>query len=225
MGAMASQITSLTIVYSTVYSGADQSKHQSSASLAFVCGIHRGPVNSPHKWPVTRKMFPFDYVIMFMGSNYDEHPCSNVDMLCMFVDIPCNNTCTCQKWPLSVKCQCIMNNCMPLFYQILSKPAKHIPNPFNINFKHIACWSFNDICVSYFCRYLRLSSKVSYSHTLPSQTLPSSVYRTLKLENYPGPMSSLSQRSRSLGRRSQSLLPVNLFCAALHCIHSKSLTE
>ena len=41
MGAMASQITSLTIVYSTVYSGADQRKHQSSASLAFVTGIHR----------------------------------------------------------------------------------------------------------------------------------------------------------------------------------------
>ena len=64
MGAIASQITSLTIVYSTVYSGADQRKHQSSASLAFVRGIHRGPVNSPHKWPVTRKMFPFDDVIM-----------------------------------------------------------------------------------------------------------------------------------------------------------------
>ena len=65
MGAMASQITSLTIVDSTVYHGADQSKHQSSASLAFVWGIHRGPVNSPHKWPVTRKMFPFDDVIMY----------------------------------------------------------------------------------------------------------------------------------------------------------------
>ena len=64
MSTIASQITSLTIVYSTVYSGADQSKHQSSASLAFVWGIHRGPVNSPHKWPVTRKMFPFDDVIM-----------------------------------------------------------------------------------------------------------------------------------------------------------------
>ena len=64
MGAMAPQITSLTIVYSTVYSGADQSEHQSSASLAFVWGIHRGPVISPHKWPVTRKMFPFDDVIM-----------------------------------------------------------------------------------------------------------------------------------------------------------------
>ena len=64
MGAMTSQITSLTIGNSTVYPGADQRKHQSSASLAFVRGIHRGPVNSPHKVPVTRKMFPFDDVIM-----------------------------------------------------------------------------------------------------------------------------------------------------------------
>ena len=64
MGAMASQITSLMIVYSTVYSDADQRKHQSSASLAFMWGIHRWPVNSPHKWPVTRKMFPFDDSIM-----------------------------------------------------------------------------------------------------------------------------------------------------------------
>ena len=64
MGTKASQITSLTIVYSTVYSDADQRKHQSSASLAFVLEIHQGPVNSPHKWPVTQKMFPFDDVIM-----------------------------------------------------------------------------------------------------------------------------------------------------------------
>ena len=59
----ASQITSLTIVDSTVYSGADQRKHQSFALLAFVQVIHRG-VNSPHKWPVTRKMFSVDDVIM-----------------------------------------------------------------------------------------------------------------------------------------------------------------
>ena len=65
MSSMAFQITSLAIVYSAVYSGADQRKHQSSAWLAFVWGIHRGPVNSPHKWPVTRKMFPFDDAIMF----------------------------------------------------------------------------------------------------------------------------------------------------------------
>ena len=62
-------ITSLTIVFSTVYSGADHKKHQSSASLAFVRGIHRWPVNSPHKWPVTWKMFPFDDVIVV------NHPC------------------------------------------------------------------------------------------------------------------------------------------------------
>ena len=63
MGAIPSEITSLNIVYSTVYSGADQRKHQSSASLAFVWWIH-GPVNSPHKWPVTWKIFPFHDVIM-----------------------------------------------------------------------------------------------------------------------------------------------------------------
>ena len=71
MGAIASQITSLMIVYSTVYSDADQRKHHSSASLAFVWGIHRGPVNSPHKWPVTRKMFPFDDVIMYSDYFHD----------------------------------------------------------------------------------------------------------------------------------------------------------
>ena len=65
MTMMASQITSLTIVYSTVCSCEDQRKHQSSTSLAFVRGIHRWPVNSPHKGPVTRKMFPFDEVIMW----------------------------------------------------------------------------------------------------------------------------------------------------------------
>ena len=68
MSEIASQITSHTIVYSTVLSGADQSKHQSSASLAFVWEIHRWPVNFPHKWPVTRKIFPFDDVIMIHHS-------------------------------------------------------------------------------------------------------------------------------------------------------------
>ena len=65
MSTMESQITSLTIVYSTVYSGSDRRKHQSSASLAFVRGIHRWPPNSPHKGPVTRKMLQFDDVIMY----------------------------------------------------------------------------------------------------------------------------------------------------------------
>ena len=57
MGAIASQITSLTIVLTTVYADAEQRKHQSSASLVFVRGIHPGPMDSPHKWPVTRKCF------------------------------------------------------------------------------------------------------------------------------------------------------------------------
>ena len=74
MGAITSQITSLTIVYSTVYSDADQRKHQSSASMAFVRGIHRWPVNSPHKWPVMRKMFPFDDVILGQA-RVDQYSC------------------------------------------------------------------------------------------------------------------------------------------------------
>ena len=64
MSAMASQITEGSIICLTVCSGGDQRKHQGSASLAFVREIHRWPVDSPQKWPVTRKMFPFDDVIM-----------------------------------------------------------------------------------------------------------------------------------------------------------------
>ena len=65
MSAMATQITGVSIVCATVGSGGVQSKHQSFASLAFVRGIHRWPVNSPHKRPVTRKMGPFDDVIIY----------------------------------------------------------------------------------------------------------------------------------------------------------------
>ena len=64
MNAVASQITSLAIVYSTVFSCAYKKKNKNSAPLAFVGGIHRWPVNSPHKGPVTRKMFPFDDVVV-----------------------------------------------------------------------------------------------------------------------------------------------------------------
>ena len=76
MSAIASQITSLTIVYSTVYSGADQRKHQSSLSLAFVRGIHQWPVNSPHKEPVTRNFFPLDDVIMKHVANEEGRQCA-----------------------------------------------------------------------------------------------------------------------------------------------------
>ena len=79
MGAIAFQITSLTIVFSAVYSDADQRNHQSSESLAFVRGIHRGPVNSPHKWLVTRRMFPFDDVIMSIKQNQN---CFQADHYC-----------------------------------------------------------------------------------------------------------------------------------------------
>ena len=70
MRTVASQITSFSVVCSTVFTGTHQTKHLSSASLAFVRGIHRWPVNSPHKGPVTRKMFPFDdVIIIYVNSN------------------------------------------------------------------------------------------------------------------------------------------------------------
>ena len=64
MSAMAFQVTGVSIVYSKVFSGADQRKYQRPASLAFVIW----PMNSPHKRPVTRKMFPFDDVILASSS-------------------------------------------------------------------------------------------------------------------------------------------------------------
>ena len=98
MTTMASQITSHAIVYFAVYSGVDQRKHQNSMSLLFVWGIHRSPVNSPHKGPVTRKMFPFDDVIMASvvtmkstgepGQNDNEHKgqivCISLGVYCSF---------------------------------------------------------------------------------------------------------------------------------------------
>ena len=62
MSAMASQITEMLIVWSTMYLCAHQRKHQSSASLAFVREIHLRPVDSPHKGPVTQTTFPIDDV-------------------------------------------------------------------------------------------------------------------------------------------------------------------
>ena len=70
MSDMTSQITGFSVVCSAVGSNADQRNYQSSASLAFVRGIHRLPVNSSHKGPVTRKMFPFDDVILVQMNEY-----------------------------------------------------------------------------------------------------------------------------------------------------------
>ena len=82
MSAMAYYITSLTIVHSTVYSGADKSP----ASLAFVRGIHRWPVNSPHKGRASNEeKFSFDDVIMatrLIGFRYVCHRWFSSKMLC-----------------------------------------------------------------------------------------------------------------------------------------------
>ena len=63
MSTMASQITNVWIVYSTICSGADQRKHQNSASLAFE-GYSPVAGEFPHKGSVMRKMFPFNDVTM-----------------------------------------------------------------------------------------------------------------------------------------------------------------
>ena len=90
MSAVASQITSLTIVYSAFYWGTDERNHQSSTPLAFVRGIHRWPVNSTHKGPVTRKMFPFDDIIMSCSAILQQllfELWFNIRMLFMFVTL------------------------------------------------------------------------------------------------------------------------------------------
>ena len=122
MGAMASQVTSLTVVYSTIYWGADQRKHQSSASLAFVRGIHRWPVNFPHKWPVTRKMFPFDDVIMMVIN-------MTMPVLTVYQSIPCR----CFLAPL-------------VTYRSLSDAEPSVVHPSIIYFSNrIACLTFYPI--------------------------------------------------------------------------------
>ena len=90
MSAMVSQITGVSIVFSTVCWGSCQRKHQSFASLAtFVSGIHWWPVGSPHKGPEALKMFLFDGVIMVMVSTKSytskweairQHLCKHHDM-------------------------------------------------------------------------------------------------------------------------------------------------
>ena len=115
MGRIASQITSLASVYSTVYSGEDQRKHQSSASLAFVRGIHRRLVNSPHKGPVTRKMFPFDDVIML---SY------------------CSGVCNIMFYSTATKRQCVL--IMSLFYFNLTLSLSYQWWNHGKNFN---CWS------------------------------------------------------------------------------------
>ena len=98
MTTMASQITSLTVVYSTVYSDADQRKHQSSASPAFVWGNHRDRWIPRTKGPVTRKMFPFDDVIMWH---------SEIWTLCHPHDSVQCNASPKGLWPLDLSSGCL----------------------------------------------------------------------------------------------------------------------
>ena len=86
--------------YSAVYSGAVQRKHQSSASLAFVPEIHRGPVNSPHKRPVTRKMFTFDDVIMAPKEDSLFGPIIN-QVLCQWIGSSLIEVKTCRLFDIS----------------------------------------------------------------------------------------------------------------------------
>ena len=87
---MASQITGISIVCSNVCSEAYQTKHESSLALAFVRGIHRSPVVSPNKLPVTRRMFQCDDVIAnstnkltLKISIWMDHGVSSLTMCCV----------------------------------------------------------------------------------------------------------------------------------------------
>ena len=116
MGAMASQITSLTIVYSTVYSSADQRKHQRSASLAFVRRIHGWPVTFPHKWPVTWTMFPFDDVIIMpsattstvgqLNLHWYQGMTSSQDIHGILSGVSCPLTCGLGQWGTPLRRPC-----------------------------------------------------------------------------------------------------------------------
>ena len=86
MRAMGSQITSLTIVYSTICSGVDQRKHQSSASLAFVRRIHRWPVNSPHKGQWCGKCFHLMTSSWKLGTVYFQIAIADINILSLIIN-------------------------------------------------------------------------------------------------------------------------------------------
>ena len=144
MNMMASQITIVSIVYSTVCSGADQRKHQSSASLAFVRGIHRWPVNSQHKWPVTRKMF---YLITSSWCTYSNH--STLTKMCTWF-APCR---VCDVVGGGEKL-------LKKVYELLNLIAlKFSP----VNEKHI----FQYMCKIFCVEFQRVPLKNPTQHTLP----------------------------------------------------------
>ena len=143
MGAIGSQITSLTIIYSIVYSDADQRKRQSSASLAFVRGIHRGPVNSPHKWPVTRKMFPFDDVIMvFWHFGSFLFQSGSMDITKRISGLGSNRWCRCLLWISSPRPSPLLNE-IEVFVRVVycGFPTKSII----FNYFFFTLWNLSQI--------------------------------------------------------------------------------
>ena len=132
MSAMAFQITGVSIVSSTVCSGADQRKYQRTASLAFVRGIHGWPVASPHNVPVTRKMFTFDDVIMRINPfgadavkfrGIQSHGVHNLRCLSAGMEL----------WKHIILCRSrakhcnhiVMNNDMALFWCFITNPCSN----------------------------------------------------------------------------------------------------
>ena len=154
MSVMASQVTSLTIIYSTVYSATDKENHKSSVSLAFVRGIHRWPVNSPHKGPVTRKMFPFDDVIMQASVLIPGPDCgwhgAHVQWARLCPQLPVRQWhrprgCRCQELPVSVGYHWHENAGILMKFPSLASPEVVIWQLPVQPWRH---FRFNDDCVS-----------------------------------------------------------------------------
>ena len=130
MSTMASQITSVTFVYSTDCSGADQINIKALGQWPFMRGIHQWLVNSSPKGPVTRKMFLFDDVIMLF--------CATISLL---------KWCTICMGDLSYGFQWIK------FPSMLSMHVQSWTEPFSLK----NCYSFNiepycfDVCKYHWC--------------------------------------------------------------------------
>ena len=149
MSPMASQITGFTNVYSAVGLGPDQRKYQSSTSLPFVRGIHRWPVNSPQKGPVTRKMFSFDDVLMTRNSYDDADIPTNEDIMMRsfgdFFDAVSNNMLNKQS-----NCRWFESPWRPCDVTLITKP-KWMRSRLNLHFSpELVCmailFTFLTIC-------------------------------------------------------------------------------
>ena len=147
MSEMASQTTSLMVVYTTVYSGANQRKYQSSVSLAFVRGIHRWPVNSLHKGPGMQKMFPFDDVFMHRISV----------MIWEYLFIP-SFIFSILLYQFQIKQQCYLTKQMGIIMEWNS--TQTIQSWITENWWHILCISMVELKVSILPRVFKLTIQI-----------------------------------------------------------------